>query len=80
MTRIQGVPRDQVEFGCLNDAVGKENPVRVMDAFVEELDFEKLGFVLKVEKIAGRPSFEERVFFENLPLWLYQWYSEQQKT
>jgi len=68
MSRTHGVPRDQVEFGCLNDAVGKENRVRVMDAFVEKLDFEKLGFVLKVEKIEGRPSFEEKVF---LKIYLY---------
>gem|GEM_PF-3034416 len=57
MSRIQGVPRDQVEFGCLNDAVGNENPVRVMDAFVEKLDFEKVCLRSSSSKVIFLGSF-----------------------
>jgi len=68
MDRIQGVTRHQIEFGCLNDAISKENPVRVMDAFIEKLDFEKLGFVIRDEKSEGRPAFEDKIF---LKIYLY---------
>ena len=29
---------------CLDDFIGEDNPVRVVDAFVEELDLHGLGF------------------------------------
>jgi hypothetical protein len=44
MNRIHGITRDQIEFSSLNDAIGKDNPVRVMYAFVDKLDLPKLGF------------------------------------
>lgn len=68
MDRIQGVTRHQIEFGCLEDTISHENPVRVMDAFIEKLDFEKLGFVCRVEKSEGRPAFEDKVL---LKIYLY---------
>jgi hypothetical protein len=35
--------------------VGAQNPVRVVDAFVEGLDLNGLGFDLKAEGSAGAP-------------------------
>ena len=38
---IEGEDRSQVTLlpECLDDYVGEDNPVRVVDAFVEELDY-----------------------------------------
>ena len=43
---IEGQSREQVTLlpECLDDFVGEDNPVRFVDAFVEELDFLSLGF------------------------------------
>ena len=42
---VEGSDRDQVTLlpECLDDYIAEENPVRAVDAFVEELDFEGLG-------------------------------------
>ena len=50
MNRIEGQSRFQVEFGSLEDSVSAENPVRVIDAFVDKLDLIQLGFVQKVDE------------------------------
>lgn len=68
MNRIQGLSRQQVEFGCLEDAVSNENSVRVMDAFVDKLDLSKLGFVQREARAEGRPAFENETF---LKIYLY---------
>jgi radical SAM protein with 4Fe4S-binding SPASM domain len=64
MNRIHGIARDQIEFSCLEDLIGKNNPVRVMDAFVDKLDLSKLGFQARDIKTEGRPSFENAVFMK----------------
>jgi transposase len=68
MNRIQGLSRQQLEFGCLEDAISKENAVRVMDAFVDKLDLSKLGFVQREAFTEGRPAFENETF---LKIYLY---------
>jgi hypothetical protein len=50
MNRIHGQSRQQLEFGCLEDSISRENSVRVMDAFVDKLDLSKLGFVQREER------------------------------
>jgi len=40
----------------LDDYVGEENPVRVIDALVDELDLAALGFDGIVPEATGRPS------------------------
>jgi transposase len=62
--RIQGIARDQFEFYCLDDLIGKENPVRVLDAFVNKLDLARLGFQTKSFKPVGRPPFEDSIFMK----------------
>lgn len=68
MNRIHGISRQQVEFGSLEDAISTDNPVRVMDAFVEKLDLNKLGFLQRELKSEGRPSFDNETF---LKIYLY---------
>ena len=47
-----------MQLGSLYDAISQDNIVRFVDAFVEKLDIEKLGFkVMKLQK-EGRPAFE----------------------
>ncbi len=41
----------------LDDYVDKENPVRFIDAFVESLKMEKLGFKHSIPSETGRPSY-----------------------
>lgn len=44
MQFIQGSSRNQTYFATLEDQVSADNPVRLMDAFVDGLDLQKLGF------------------------------------
>ena len=43
MNIIQGIPRHQMQFTRLDNFIGTENSVRIIDAFVEKLDLAKLG-------------------------------------
>jgi hypothetical protein len=65
MNRIQGLSRQQLEFGCLEDLISKENAVRVMDAFVDKLDLSKLVFQQRKVKSEGRPVFENEAFLKS---------------
>src|SRR6201988_151831 len=42
---------------CLDDFVGEDNPVRVVDAIIEELDLAALGFAGVVPEATGRPAY-----------------------
>lgn len=55
-------------MSSMEDAISKDNPVRVIDAFVDHLDLSRSGFSITETKIEGRPSFEAKVF---LKLYLY---------
>lgn len=56
---VEGEDRQQgvllPEF--LDDYVSEENPVRVVDVFVEELDLGALGFEGVVPEATGRPAY-----------------------
>ena len=41
----------------LDDYIGEDNPVRVIDIFVDELDLKKLGFAGMEPEETGRPSY-----------------------
>src|SRR5260370_34790265 len=41
----------------LDDYVSEENPVRVIDVFVDELDLGVLGFAGVVPEVTGRPAY-----------------------
>src|SRR5450432_649450 len=68
MQFIQGSNRNQTYFATLEDQVSKENPVRLMDAFIDKLDLSKLGFINTVHKSEGRPPYAAAVL---LKLYLY---------
>ena len=56
---IEGASRSQSTLfpEYLEDWVGEDNPVRVIDVFVDELDLSDLGFS-RVERLAsGRPAY-----------------------
>jgi len=42
---------------CLEDWIGEDNPVRVIDVFVDELDLAELGFSGVDPEMTGRPSY-----------------------
>lgn len=68
MEFIQGQQRNQTYFATLEDQVASDNPVRLMDAFIDKLDLQKLGFSNTVHKREGRPPYAPQVL---LKLYLY---------
>jgi transposase len=66
MAYLRGVPRAQAMLlpECGADFVGPENPVRVLDAFVDGLDLAKLGFPLVDEGLPGAPSDDPKVLLK----------------
>lgn len=55
---IKGETRSQLTLmpECLEDYIGSDNPVRVVDAFVEALDLTQMGFEA-VAASTGRPGY-----------------------
>ena len=50
----------------LDDYVSKDNPVRALDAFVETLDLQELGFEhAKANNGIGQPAFETVKVLDN---------------
>ena len=43
MKIIQGISRQHIQFTSLEDLVAADNPVRILDAFVERLELSKTG-------------------------------------
>lgn len=71
MTRfVQGENRSQAALlpALLDDYVGEDNPVRIVDAFVEQLDLRGLGFAGVDPKATGRPSYHPAIL---LKLYIY---------
>lgn len=58
----------QIEFFCLEQLIGADNPVRVIEAFVEGLDMEQMGFQSAGKSHEGRPAFSSKTL---LKLYLY---------
>jgi transposase len=56
---IEGDDRRQVTLlpECLDDYIAVDNPVRVVDVFVDELDLQKLGFDGMQAEVTGRPAY-----------------------
>ena len=63
---IEGEDRSQVTLlpECLDDYIAEDNPVRVVDAFVEELDLQELGFEGVEPAATGRPSYHPAVLLK----------------
>src|SRR6202048_895311 len=52
----------------LEDYVREDNPVRVVDVFIDELDLEALGFSGVVPEVTGRPAYHPSTL---LKIYLY---------
>ena len=71
MQHIQGIARNQLQVSSLEDSISQDNPVRFIDAFVNSIDLEKIGFTPRVLKtIHFNPSYflktrEEFCFCKN---------------
>ena len=70
MGYIEGQDRNQITLfpECIDDYISADNPVRVIDEYVEQLDMEKLGFKRAVPASTGRPPYDPKVL---LKLYLY---------
>ena len=60
--------RHQLRIRSMDECIIKDNPVRFIDAFVDQLELPKLGFIVADVKTEGRPAFDPKVF---LKLYLY---------
>lgn len=56
---IEETSRAQVSLlpECLDDFVAEDNPIRVVEAFVEQLDLMALEFDGVTPAVTGRPSY-----------------------
>jgi len=63
---IEGNERSQATLlpQYLDDYIAEDNPVRAVDAFVEELDLKALGFEGADPAITGRPSYHPAVLLK----------------
>ena len=84
MQHITGTDRRQITFSSLDEQICKDNPVRIIDAFIEKLDLKLLGFVSKPPRseegqeqkspnpLDGRPSYHPKVL---LKLYFYGYFN-----
>jgi transposase len=63
---IEGVDRDQSTLfpERLEDWIGEDNAVRVIDVFVDELDLGGLGFERVEPRETGRPGYHASVLLK----------------
>jgi len=76
---IEGTERDQGTLfpECLEDWVGEDNAVRVIDVFVDELDLRGLGFDRAEPEATGRPGYHPAVL---LKLYVYGYLNRVQSS
>jgi transposase len=76
---IEGVDRDQSTLfpECLEDWIGADNGVRVIDVFVDELDLFDLGFARVAPKQTGRPAYHPSAL---LKLYIYGYLNRVQSS
>src|SRR5574342_984087 len=76
---IEGTDRAQSTLfpECLEDWIVEDNPVRVIDVFVDELDLAELGFSGVDPEATGRPSYHPSVL---LKLYIYGYLNRVQSS
>jgi transposase len=76
---IEGASRSQSTLfpEYLEDWVGEDNPVRVIDVFVDELDLGDLGFERAARPASGRPAYHPAVL---LKLYIYGYLNRVQSS
>jgi transposase len=63
---VEGEGRTQVTLlpECLDDYIAEDNPVRVIDVFLDELDLTVLGFEGVAPAVTGRPAYHPSVLLK----------------
>ena len=63
---VEGIDRGQATLlpECLADWIDENNPVQVIDVFVDELDLAALGFEGVAPELTGRPSYHPSVLLK----------------
>ena len=76
---IEGEDRNQSTLfpECLEDYIAEDNPVRVVDVFVDELDLGQLGFGRVEPKVTGRPAYHPSML---LKLYIYGYLNRVQSS
>jgi transposase len=76
---IEGENRNQSTLfpECLEDYIAEDNPVRVVDVFVDELDLGQLGFGRVDPKVTGRPAYHPSTL---LKLYIYGYLNRVQSS
>jgi transposase/macrodomain Ter protein organizer (MatP/YcbG family) len=76
---VEGTDRGQTTLfpECLEDWINGDNPVRVIDAFVDKLDLSGLGFDGVAPEATGRPSYHPAVL---LKLYIYGYLNRVQSS
>jgi transposase len=76
---VEGADRGQATLfpECLDDWIDEDNPVRVVDAFVEAIELGELGFDGVVPEATGRPSYHPSVL---LKLYIYGYLNRVQSS
>jgi len=74
---VEAEPRSQATLfpERIEDYIGDENPVRALDAFVDMLDIEKIGFSGMMPKVTGRPAYHPSTM---LKLYIYGYLNREQ--
>lgn len=67
-----GTSRNQMSFGSLDDQIAPDNPVRILDAFVDMLDLGTFGFQHIQPKQKGSPSYHPAIL---LKLYFYGYFN-----
>jgi transposase len=76
---VEGADRAQVSLlpECVEDYVAEENPVRVIEAFVEQLDLRQMGFEGVDPEATGRPAYHPAVL---LKIYIYGYLNRVQSS
>ena len=76
---VEGTDRSQSTLfpECLEDWIGENNPVRVVDVFVDSLDLSALGFDSVSREAAGRPAYHPAML---LKLYIYGYLNRVQSS
>lgn len=76
---VEGADRDQTFLlpPSLEDYVDEDNPVRVVDAYVDELDLGELGFASVEPKATGRPAYHPAMM---LKIYIYGYLNQVQSS
>ncbi len=76
---VEGTDRGQSTLfpECLEDWIEENNPVQVIDVFVDELDLAELGFDGVAPEVTGRPSYHPSIL---LKLYIYGYLNRVQSS